>query len=316
MARKSQMEHINMACGYAATIGFFDGVHRGHQYLLEQLLNDASSSGMQPMVITFNRHPREIVCPGWQPRLLTSLEHKKQLLREMGIEQLVVLPFDERMASLSARDFMHDELRERLGVRRLLMGYDNRFGHREKENCEGFDDYVRYGRELGIDVQCGQPLIYRGQSVCSSLIRRQLCEGRVGEAADCLGRMYELGGLVVHGEQMGRQIGYPTANLCCDVANQVVPKNGVYAVRVTVGSLPSPFYGMTNIGTRPTFEGHVQTIETHLFDFSAEIYNERLTIEFVEWLRDEQYFDSVDSLVRQMKFDAEKAKTILFHLKL
>lgn len=261
------------------------------------------------MVITFDRHPRELLCADWHPRLLTSLQEKERLLAQTGVDWLVVLPFDRRMALLSAYDFMHQVLGKQLGVRLLLTGYDNRFGHRSPGSQEGFDDYVDYGRQLGIDVACASGIEVGDGYVSSSRIRLLLADGNVAEAARCLGRYYRLQGVVEHGEQQGRRMGFPTANLRLTFADAVVPRNGVYAVRVEHGS--SVLLGMTNIGTRPTFDGHRLTIETHLFDFSGDLYGESIGIVFVARLRDEQAFSTVDDLAHQMALDAAQSKRIL-----
>ena len=322
----------------AATIGFFDGVHRGHQFLIEQLQCEARKRGLRSVVITFDRHPRQVLQPWWQPSLLLSLTEKERLLRQTGIDDLVVLHFDEQMAALSAHDFMQQVLRQQLGVRLLLTGYDNRFGHRSKGSIEGFEDYVAYGNELGIEVVKAPPCpavmidgTVDGEShtatVSSSLVRRLLSEGRVAEAATCLGRHYALQGTVVHGQQKGRTMGFPTANLQLNDDCQLVPQNGVYAVVATIDveratlnverSCASDqresktFFAMTNIGLRPTFEGHRQTIETHIFGLDADLYGRQLTVEFVERLRSEQPFPSPDALARQMALDAATAQQLL-----
>lgn len=321
---------------YAATIGFFDGVHRGHQYVVQQLLEQAALRGLQSMVVTFDRHPRQVVQTDWQPLLLSTLEEKERLLAQTGIDVLVILPFDEQLATLSAHDFMQQVLKKQLGVSMLLTGYDNHFGHREQGKTEGFDDYVAYGHELGIDVVCGFGLQLKdfrlqtiderlktseyslqntdkGYYVSSSLVRRLLSEGRVEEATCCLGRPYEICGIVAHGEQMGRKIGFPTANITIS-SNRMIPKRGVYAVRVLLTSDPSTltsYQGMTNIGLRPTFDGHHQTIETNIFDFNGDLYGQSLTIQFMARLRDEQSFESAEALALQMQNDEQQARKIL-----
>lgn len=304
----------------AATIGFFDGVHLGHRFLLEQLLKLAAERDMQTVVVTFDRHPREVLCPGWQPQLLTSPEEKQELLRQTGVDRLTVLPFNPQLAALSAYDFMRQVLKEQLGVGLLLTGYDNRFGHRTAGSAEGFDDYVSYGQELGIEVMAGTGLQVQDERlemkeercrrcVSSSLIRQLLSQGRVGEAARCLGRPYELKGTVVHGEQQGRLLGFPTANLSLDTPLRMVPANGVYAVQVkTAGGL---WKGMTNIGLRPTFDGHRQTIETHILDFKGDLYGQPVTIAFRTRLRDEQHFSSPEQLAHQMEKDAQRARQMM-----
>ncbi len=303
----------------AATIGFFDGVHRGHQFLIRQLREAAADRGMQTMAITFDRHPREVVMAASDTctlRHLTTLDEKCALLASTGIDTLVVLHFDRQMAALSAEQFMERVLARDLGVRLLLTGYDNRFGH---DRTEGFDDYCRYGERMGMDVVAGQPLYVPDDdatgdgrtAVSSSVIRRLITEGRVEQAATLLGYHYTVGGLVVHGEQRGRQMGFPTANLQPDSTQKLIPKAGVYAVvaRTEDGRLMP---GMTNIGMRPTFHGDAQTIETHLMtgntDTAAiDLYDQKLELQFVAWLRDERTFDSPEALARQLQEDKRMA---------
>lgn len=292
---------------YAATIGFFDGVHRGHQFLIEQLKRVAASRSQGSMVITFARHPRQVLHPDWQPQLLSTLKEKRERLLLTGIDRLEVLSFDEAMSQLSARDFMEQVLQHQLGVTTLLTGYDNRFGHRREE---GFVDYVRYGLELGIEVLSAEPLAIEKSNVSSSRIRHLLLEGAVDETALCLGYHYQVSGRVVHGEQIGRRLGFPTANVQPDDPYKMIPRNGVYAVEVLMdGATPLP--GMMNIGTRPTFDGHRTTLEVHLFDFKENLYDCPITVRFIARLRDEQSFADSEALVRQMRLDEEQAKQIL-----
>ncbi len=359
----------------AATIGFFDGVHRGHAFLVQQLCIQATKRGLQPLVITFDHHPRQVLHSDWQPQLLTLPEEKVLLLQgcqrltptptltregsaygmqgcqhpaptptlardgsaygmqgcqhptlaptlardgsaygmpDAGNVEVAMLHFDEQMALLSARDFMQQVLAEQMGVRLLLTGYDNHFGHRTSTSCEGFSQYVDYGRELGIEVVQAEPLVEQGRAVSSSLIRRLLGVGEVEEAARCLGRYYELHGTVEHGRQRGREMGFPTANLRLDSPLRLVPAKGVYAVWATIGTDGSHTYpAMTNIGTRPTFDGHRLTIETHIFNISANLYGEPLSLAFVSRLRGEQHFGSADELARQMQMDADAANALL-----
>lgn len=291
---------------YAATIGFFDGVHRGHQSVIEQLCTLARERQLQTMVITFEHHPRQVLHAEWQPQLLSSLDEKAALLAATGIDKLVVLRFNEAMAQLSARQFMEQVLKHDLHVELLLTGYDNHFGH---DRTTSFNDYADYGRALGIEVVCGQPLDVEGQRASSSLVRRLLAEGQVAQAATCLGRPYTLTGQVVHGEQIGRQLGFPTANLQPDDASRLVPANGVYAVLVKVEGQQHP--GIMNIGTRPTFGGHTQTLEINILHFIGNLYHQKITVSFIERLRDEQHFPSPEALAEQMRRDAEQAQAIL-----
>lgn len=294
---------------YAATIGFFDGVHRGHRFVTEHLKEVAAAHGCQSMVITFERHPRQVVQPEWQPQLLTTLEEKTDLLAQAGIDVLVVLRFDCAMAGLSARQFMETVLRDSLRVSVLLTGYDNRFGH---DRREGFNDYVAYGRELGIEViQSRAVSLGDGRNVSSSLVRRLVSEGDVAQANECLGRHYRLTGRVVHGEQVGRQLGFPTANLELTDLHRLVPAVGVYAVEVAIEGDDSRHIGMMNIGHRPTFGSHHSTLEVNILDFIGDLYGKTLTVFFVCRLRSEQRFDSPEALKEQMQHDADQARSIV-----
>ena len=285
-----------MKTGYVATIGMFDGVHRGHQYVLQQVVQTARERGLQSMAITFDHTLRK-------DPLLTTLNDKLSLLQRLGIDRIEVLAFTDALKQMTAREFMQQVLKERLGVRVLLIGYDNRFG---RGRSEGFDDYLRYGRELDIDLV---QLSAQG-TVCSSFIRQQLKEGRVAEAAELLGHPYLLEGRVEHGEHIGTRLGYPTANLV-PADGQLIPASGVYAVRVSLDQQPTLYAAMMNIGTRPTFEGHKQTLEVNILDFEGDLYGKSLTVHFIERLRDEQRFDSEEALVRQLEVDASTVENLL-----
>ena len=291
---------------YAATVGFFDGVHQGHRAVMEHLKKEAARNQLSSMVITFERHPRQVVQKDWQPELLTTLEEKIRLIEKAGIDVLVVLRFDSEMAGLSAFDFMDKVLREALNVRLLLTGYDNRFGHDRKA---GFDDYCRYGETLGIDVMAAEPVTVGTSNVSSSRIRQLLKEGEVEEARYCLGHPYTLGGVVVHGEQIGRKIGFPTANLRPD-EGKLIPADGVYAVRAEVEGYQQ-LRGITNIGTRPTFDGTARTLETNLLDAVGNIYDRRMQVCFFSRLRGEKLFPSGEALAEQIRKDKEKVEQIL-----
>ena len=275
--------------GFVATIGMFDGVHRGHQFVLRHVVDEAQRRGLHSMAVTFDRQGAPT---------LTPLADKLRLMAQCGIERTEVLTFDDALKQLTARQFMADVLQARYDVRVLMIGYDNRFGH---NRAEGFDDYVRYGRELGMDVL---QLPAEG-TVCSSMIRQLLTNGDVAAAAEALGYAYTISGRVVHGEHVGTQMGFPTANLVPDCATQLLPAPGVYAVRVGTHG------GMMNIGTRPTFDGHQQTLEVNIFDFDDDLYGREISVSFVQRLRDEKYFDSPEALIHQLQIDSQQAKHIL-----
>lgn len=284
-----------------ATIGFFDGVHRGHRYLIDQVVNEAGRSGMESAVITFDEHPRRVLNQDYQPRLLSTLETKLVLLSRTRVDNAVVLHFDRAMASLSARDFMDKILRQRLNVRKLIIGYDNRFGH---DRSEGFDDYVRYGREMGIEVIRSQAFSLNGVNVSSSYIRKLIEAGELELANNCLGYCYTIYGKVVPGEQKGRQLGFPTANIDTSDSGQLIPAAGVYGVRVRLAQSMELKRGMMNIGTRPTFDGRRMTLEANIFNFTGDLYGQNLLVSFVHRIRDEHKFDSAAALADQMRRDA------------
>lgn len=336
--------------GVVATIGFFDGVHRGHRYLIDKVMEMAHAHAQQSMVITFDRHPREVLQSDYQPQMLTTLNTKLRLLHETGVDRVEVLHFTRQLAALSARQFMAQVLKERLGVTTLVIGYDHRFGH---NRAEGFDDYVRYGKELGIEVVQNSELTMHisssnacsfaeklGKHVSSSAIRRLLKEGDVSRANLFLDRLHTITGCVTHGFAEGRKMGFPTANLDTTGYPLLIPANGVYGVWVKIGcadavmgkcevpnldgwppEMPIPIMddhdgwlpAMLNIGTRPTFDGSTTTIEANIFDFNDDIYGQPMTIAFCFRLRNEQRFDSVEALEEQLHKDRKEVeKRMLF----
>lgn len=288
----------------AATVGSFDGVHLGHRYLVGQVAVEAHRRGLRTVVVTFDRHPREVVKTDYHPQLLSTFAEKTSLLASTEADTCVVLPFDERMASLSAHDFMLHILKERLNVQVLVTGYDNRFGH---NRAEGFADYVAFGREMGIEVVQAKPLRLDGISVSSSVVRSFLMEGEVAMAAKCLDYGYTLTGTVAHGEHIGTTLGFPTANIQPDDPHKLIPAHGVYAVRVHVGYDGEPLPGMMNIGQRPTFDGHRTTLEVHLLHYTGDLYGQTLSVTFVGRLRGERKFRGAAELAAQLKRDAEAA---------
>lgn len=292
---------------YCATIGFFDGVHRGHQFMIDSLTTMAHAQGRQSLVITFDRHPRQVVHADYVPQLITTTDEKLQLLHATAADRIEVLHFDAQMAQLSAYEFMRQVLHEKYGVAMLLTGYDNRFGH---NRAEGFADYVRYGEEMGIEVLQNTPIDIDGLRVSSSLIRRLIVEGNITEASNCMGHPYSITGSVAHGFQEGRRIGFPTANIVPESAEKLVPGNGVYATRVSVeGGEWMP--AMLNIGTNPTFQRQQTTIEAHIIGFEGDIYGRKVRVEFGRKLRDEQRFESVEALQKQLETDKKEVEKVL-----
>ena len=281
--------------GYVATIGMFDGVHRGHQFVLQRVAEEARQRGLQSMAITFDKSG---------PQTLTPLDQKRLLLTKTGIDHIEVLTFNEALKQMTAREFMEQELRDRLGVKVLLTGYDNRFGH---NRTEGFEDYVRYGQELGIEVL---QLPQEGE-ISSSIIRQLIVDGDIHKANELLGNPYTILGSVEHGEHIGTKLGYPTANLVLVDKCQLLPAAGGYAVKIRLENSLEWKHGMMNIGMRPTFDGQHQTLEVNVFRLKENLYGQQLQVAFIERLRGEQRFDSIEALKEQLRQDAIEAERIL-----
>ena len=285
---------------YVATIGVFDGVHVGHRYLIDSVCLIAKNEGLKPMVITFAEHPASVLGQSVPLQLLT-LEEKLARLGETGADVCVVLPFSREMAGLTAGDFMRRILRDALGVKMLVMGYDHKFGC-EQENSFAF--YQKEGRA------CGLKVVHAEQygKISSSCIRKCLQQGRLKEANSMLGYAYSFSGIVVEGDKRGRSLGFPTANLCVD-AHKQLPGTGVYTVRVTWNG--TPYRGMMNIGSSPTFlTGGIRPPEVHILNFDENIYGEKLLVEPVKFIRDEKTFTYINELVSQLRKDAAEANTI------
>ena len=281
--------------GYVATIGMFDGVHRGHQFVLQHVVDEALQRALHSMAITFDKGSTQT---------LTPLAQKRTLLMNTGIDRIEVLTFNEALKQMTAREFMQQVLRDKYGVKVLLIGYDNRFGH---NRTEGFQDYVRYGKELDIEVL---QLPAAGE-ISSSIIRQQVAAGDISKANELLGHPYTIAGRVEHGEHIGTKLGFPTANIVVDDQCQLIPAAGVYAVNIRMENNTEWKHGMMNIGTRPTFNGQRQTLEVNIFHLSEDLYGQRIEVTFAERLRGEQRFDSAEALKEQLQRDAIEAERIL-----
>jgi riboflavin kinase / FMN adenylyltransferase len=295
----------------AVTVGTFDGVHAGHRVLINQVIESAKSINGRSVIVTFHPHPREIISPGKAGiKLLSTLEERRQLLSEIGIDEMIVIPFNRDFSLLSSEEFVRNVIWEKIGVKEFVIGYDHQFGR----NREGTIETVEaLGKELGFDVKVVSRQEVGNKTVSSSAIRKALQEqGDVKLASKLLERPYLLNGTVVHGDSRGREIGYPTANIKPEHPNKAIPKNGVYAVRVKI---ENGFYnGMMNIGIRPTFDGTVETLEVHIFDFDRDIYGNTIQVHFIDRIRDEKKFTGQDELVQQLRQDKIKSKEILKEL--
>lgn len=295
-----------MRKGFALTIGFFDGVHQGHRYLLQQLEELAAANGLSAAALTFDRHPRTVVQPNFVPSLLTTQEEKLALLSKAFSGKIIVLPFTQELSEMTAKEFMQNILRDKLNAELLLMGYNHRFGH----GGGNPEDYVTWGHETGIKVCLAKALA--GEKVSSSRIRNLISLGDVKKANNLLGYPYFLTGEVTEGKQIGRQIGFPTANLTLP-EQKLMPACGVYAVWVTMPD-HSKRGGMLCIGHRPTVEQNGEiSVEVHIFDFNGDLYGTSISIDFIEKLRDERHFDSLEDLQKQLILDAALAQETICH---
>lgn len=289
------------------TIGTFDGVHTGHQYILQQLQEAAEACHGETVIITFDPHPREVLAPqNKMVNLLTTLDEKIQLLEKWGIHHLVVVPFTKAFSELSATAYLEDFLISTFRPHTIIIGYDHRFGHNREGGLELLEaEQQKFGFQL---LEIPQQVVH-DLTVSSTKIRKSLQEGAILLANELLGYPYFINGTVVHGDKMGRQLGFPTANISLHDPRKLIPAQGVYAVYVTVEG--KQWKGALNIGTRPTFNGSELRIEVYILDFSGEIYGADIHVSFIEFIRSDKKFDSVDALVLQIKDDVAKADVIL-----
>ncbi len=289
----------------AATIGSFDGVHTGHIAMLSELRVAAAEKGLPLVVVTFANHPRLLFNSESTPFLLTPGSVREELLASAGVDCCVMLDFDRVMASMSAECFMREVLVERLGVQLLAVGYDHHFG--KPAAGEGLEQYISYGRKYGVEVFGTKPFAVGDTIVSSSAVRRALSAGDVEAAKAFLGRSYALHGTVVHGAGIGRQLGFPTANISLPDAMQQLPADGVYEVDVTLDG--ENHKGVMNIGRKPTVaSGKERTLEVHIIGFEGDIYGRPVTVEFVRRLRGEQSFVNIDALRFQIEVDVARVK--------
>lgn len=280
------------------TLGTFDGVHVGHTKIIERLLK-SSSNNEQSLVLTFFPHPRMVLQKESDIKLLNTIEERTQLLEKAGLQQLIIHPFDQAFSRLTAEEFVKNILVDIFNIKKIIIGHDHRFGRNRTANI---DDLIRYGKEYGFEVEQISAQEIDEVSISSTKIRTALNEGKIDLANEYLGYNYSFTGLVVHGKKLGRTIGFPTANLKIEESYKLIPAIGVYAVKCKVGN--QKLKGMLNIGTNPTVHGEHLSIEVNLFNFDAEIYGEKITVELIKRIRDESKFNSVDELKAQLHKDA------------
>ena len=298
------LENIPQNNGFVITQGTFDGVHLGHQHVLKQVVNLAKLYKKPSLLITFHPHPRLVVDPqNTNIKLLSSIEEKAKKILEMGIDYVLVLSFTHEISQYSPREFVNEILVKKLNVQCMVVGYDHRFG---KNRSGVFQELTTLASEFNFDVKEIDASEIEEIAVSSTRIRKALSSGNLTSANELLGRPYTLSGTVVQGKQLGRQLGYPTANILIDEPYKLIPPNGVYIGYTLIGE--TKYKIMLNIGVRPTVDGTSQTIEAHILDFSKDIYNTQITLFLVQFLREEQRFDGLDALKIQLQKDEAKTR--------
>ena len=280
------------------TLGTFDGVHLGHAAILKKLTQNTHNETFESTVLTFFPHPRMVLQGKSDLKLLNTINEKIELLEKIGIDNLIIHPFDEKFAELNAEEFVSTILVDQLGVQKIIIGYDHRFG---KNRTANIDDLINFGTQYGFEVEQISAQEIDEISISSTKIRTALEEGDIQLANEYLGYRYFLSGTVVKGKQLGRTIGFPTANISLEEDYKLVPQNGVYVVRAEIDG--KTIYGMMNIGFNPTVQGKKKTIEVHLFDFDSDIYNCKIQVSILQRIRSEKKFESVEVLKDQLKKD-------------
>lgn len=291
------------------TIGTFDGLHKGHQLVINQLKQLAENIGGESVIFTFYPHPRIVTSPNeTNLRLLTTKDEKIKLFEELGIDHLIIYPFNNTFSQLSYSEFVQSILVKKIQTKCLVVGYDHKFG----KNREGGYEYLQEcAKKYGFEVKKTEVLSVDVENISSTKIREALEMGNINKAASYLGYNFTLHGTVVEGKQLGRELGFPTANIEASDKYKIIPGYGVYAVYIQINS--TSYKGMLNIGMRPTFNNNAdnRSIEVNIFNFSEDIYGKQITLVFVDKIRDEQKFDGIDGLVKQLKEDKRVAVGIL-----
>ncbi|MEX2604952.1 MAG: bifunctional riboflavin kinase/FAD synthetase [Gracilimonas sp.] len=308
MAKLVELTEVEHNPNSVVTVGTFDGVHLGHRAIMDAVVRKAKERNARSVVVTFDPHPRDIINPGKGGiKLLTTLKERCEILQDLGVDLLLVIPFDRDFSLLTSEEFVRDIIYEKVGVSEFVIGYDHHFGRDRKGTIETIENL---GKKLGFDAYVVSKQEMQHVTISSTVIRKTLAEeGNVNKAAEFLDRHYLLNGIVMHGDERGHTIGYPTANLKPEHEDKVIPKNGVYAVKVRVKE--EWYGGMMNIGIRPTFGEDVRTLEVHIFEFDKEIYGKTIQVRFVDRIRDEQKFDGIKALKSQLDSDKEKCLELL-----
>lgn len=308
MAKIVYLKDVIRNLNTVLTVGTFDGVHAGHIVLINNVLTLAEENNARSVIVTFDPHPREIINPGKAGiKLLSSLEERSELLSDLGVDEMIVIPFDRDFSLLTSEEFVRKVIWEKIGVSHFVIGYDHHFG-RDREGT--IETVQKLGHELGFNSLVVSKQEVNRKTVSSTAIRKAIQDvGDVKLASSFLERYYILNGTIIHGDKRGKKIGYPTANIQVNNPRKIIPKRGVYAVWVRVEY--KYYRGMMNIGIRPTFEGEKETLEVHLFDFDKDIYGKDIQVQFVNRLREEIQFSGLDELKKQLADDKKNASEVL-----
>jgi len=288
------------------TIGTFDGVHIGHRKILERVINDAKKSDRVSTVLTFFPHPRMVLQKDTELKLLNTIDEKIKILEGLGLDYLVIQPFTKDFSRLSATEFVRDILVNSLHIKKVIIGYDHRFGRNRNANIS---DLTAFGTALDFEVEEIPVQEIEEVSVSSTKIRLALQDGDMKTANKYLGYAYMLSGVVVRGKGLGKNLDFPTANLHIEESYKLIPKNGVYVIKSTLEN--KTVYGMMNIGFNPTVAGEDRSIEVHFFDYNQDLYDKHIQVDILEWIRDEHKFDSIQELRTQLIKDKETALAII-----
>ena len=284
------------------TLGTFDGVHIGHRKILERVAQNTENGKYESLVLTFFPHPRMVLQGESEVKLLNTLSEKIDLLKKIGVQNLVIHPFDKTFSRLTAEEFVETVLIDQFDIKKIIIGYDHRFGRNRTANI---DDLILYGKKYNFEVEQISAQEIDDVSISSTKIRNAILDGNMALANVYLGYNYVLNGTVIKGKQLGRTIGFPTANLKIEEDYKLIPKNGVYIVKSNINQ--KTVFGVMNIGTNPTVNGEELSIEVHFIDFDADLYNSKIEISVLERIREEQKFDSIELLKLQIQEDKETA---------
>ncbi|NTW71100.1 MAG: bifunctional riboflavin kinase/FAD synthetase [Eubacteriaceae bacterium] len=286
----------------AVALGFFDGLHLGHQALIKKMLEIAETNNFESCILTFRQHPLTLIFPTYTPKLISSNDEKIEVLEELSVDKLVFIEFTEEIMNYDPEEFVKEVLIKRLNVKSVIVGFNYNFGHKGQGTAELLKEL---GKKYGYEVTIVSPIEINGQIVSSTLIRNLIVNGKVDQVEKYLGRKFSVNGEVVRGKGLGRQFAIPTANMIVD-EDHILPDAGVYYTSVNVRGIS--YHGLTNVGYNPTFENHPFSIETYIYDFDDDIYGEYVDLTFIRKIRKEKKFNSLDELIKQIQHDIQQIR--------